>query len=110
MNRLSLNDDDQRVRQWLLDQAKNIGCTTTIDQMGNMFIIRKGKREAAPVLMGSHFDTQPTGGRYDGILGMQAGLEVLRTLYDNNYETEGPVGFVNWTKLVHPARRTNGRH
>ena len=49
-------------------------------------------------MMGSHLDTQPTGGRYDGILGMLAGLEVLRTLHDNNYQSEGNIGVVNWTK------------
>jgi Zn-dependent M28 family amino/carboxypeptidase len=49
-------------------------------------------------MMGSHLDTQPTGGRYDGILGVISGLEVLRTLNDNVFETEGPIGVVNWTK------------
>lgn len=99
MARLSLNDDDKKVRQWLREQAEAIGCKVTVDQMGNMFAVRPGKvKNAAPVLMGSHLDTQPTGGRYDGILGVQAALEVLRTLHENNHETEGPLGLVNWTK------------
>ncbi|KEY71703.1 hypothetical protein S7711_02932 [Stachybotrys chartarum IBT 7711] len=98
MARLSLNDDDKRVRLWFIDQVKALGCTVTIDQMGNIFAVRPGKcQSAAPVMMGSHLDTQPTGGRYDGILGVMAGLEVLRTLHDNAYETKGPVGIINWT-------------
>ena len=102
MARLSLNDDDKKVRHWLIEQAEAIGCTVTVDQMGNMFAVRPGKsNKLAPVMMGSHLDTQPTGGRYDGILGVMAGLEALRTLHENNYETEGPVGIVNWTKFVY---------
>ncbi|KAB5562893.1 putative hydantoin utilization protein C [Coniochaeta sp. 2T2.1] len=98
MARLSLNDDDKKVRHWLIDQVEALGCTVKIDQMGNIFAVRPGKSsDKAPVMMGSHLDTQPTGGRYDGILGVMAGLEVLRTLHDNNYRTEGPVGLVNWT-------------
>lgn len=99
MCRLALDDNDKIVRHWLIEQTKAIGCTVTVDQMGNIFAVRPGKhRSAAPTMMGSHLDTQPTGGRYDGILGVHAGLEVLRTLYENNYQTEGPVGLVNWTK------------
>jgi acetylornithine deacetylase/succinyl-diaminopimelate desuccinylase-like protein len=101
MARLSLNDDDKRVRLWFIDQVKALGCTVTIDQMGNIFAVRPGKcKSARPVMMGSHLDTQPTGGRYDGILGVMAGLEVLRTLHDNTYETKGPIGIINWTKYV----------
>ncbi len=101
MARLSLSDDDKKVRDWFAEQAVAVGCTVTVDQMGSMFAVRPGKAahaDEAPVMMGSHLDTQPTGGRYDGILGLLAGLEVLRTLHDSNYETEGPVGVVNWTK------------
>lgn len=99
MARLSLNDDDKKVRDWLRTEAESLGCTVTVDQMGNMFAVRPGKvKDAAPVMMGSHLDTQPAGGRYDGILGVMAGLEVLRTLNDEKWETEGPVGLVNWTK------------
>ncbi|KAJ5114111.1 hypothetical protein N7456_002645, partial [Penicillium angulare] len=98
MARLSLDDDDKKVRDWLTQQALVIGCTVTIDEMGNMYIVRVGKNQTAPpVMMGSHLDTQPTGGRYDGILGVLAGLEVLRTIHEIGYETEGPIGLVNWT-------------
>ncbi|KAH6693872.1 hypothetical protein F5X68DRAFT_258690 [Plectosphaerella plurivora] len=98
MARLSLDDSDKQVRDWFLEQAKAIGCQTYFDEMGNLFAVRPGKnKNAAPIMMGSHLDTQPTGGRYDGILGVISGLEVLRTLHANNYETEGPIGVVNWT-------------
>ncbi|KAF7560283.1 hypothetical protein G7046_g3862 [Stylonectria norvegica] len=101
MARLSLGDDDKLVRHWLKEQTQALGCTVTVDQMGNMFAVRPGKaKNVAPVMLGSHLDTQPTGGRYDGILGVLAGLEVLRTLHDNNYETQGPMGLINWTKSV----------
>lgn len=101
MARLSLDDSDKQVRDWFMNYAKSIGCKTFVDQMGNLFAIRPGKnKDAPPIMMGSHLDTQPTGGRYDGILGVTAGLEVLRTLSENAFETEGPIGVVNWTKLV----------
>lgn len=99
MARLALNDDDKKVRLWLIEQLEAVGCKITIDQMGNIFGVRPGKsKDALPVMMGSHLDTQPTGGRYDGILGVHAGLEALRTIHENGYETEGPVGVINWTK------------
>jgi acetylornithine deacetylase/succinyl-diaminopimelate desuccinylase-like protein len=101
MARLSLDDNDQKVRLWLKQQAEAIGCTVTVDQMGNMFAIRPGRvKGVAPVMMGSHLDTQPTGGRYDGILGVLSALEALRVIHENDYETQGPVGLINWTKLV----------
>ncbi|KAJ3548382.1 hypothetical protein NM208_g1028 [Fusarium decemcellulare] len=98
MARLSLDDSDKKVRDWFMTYAKSLGCKTFVDQMGNLFAIRPGKnKDAPPVMMGSHLDTQPTGGRYDGILGVLSGLEVLKVLNDNAYETEGPIGVVNWT-------------
>lgn len=100
MCRLTLTDDDAHVRAWLGEQVHALGCDIRIDQMGNMFARRRGKaRSAAPMTaMGSHLDTQPQGGRYDGILGVLAGLEVLRTFQDHGFETEYDVGLVNWTK------------
>ena len=99
MARLSLSDADKEIRNWFLSTAKSLDCKTSIDQMGNLFAIRPGKNHSAPpIMMGSHLDTQPTGGRYDGILGVNAGLEVLKILHDNNVETEGSIGVVNWTK------------
>ncbi|KAL9113297.1 MAG: hypothetical protein Q9227_002632 [Pyrenula ochraceoflavens] len=101
MARLSLNDADKQVRNWFRQTAESLNCRVSVDQMGNVFAIRPGRNDRAPpVMMGSHLDTQPTGGRYDGILGVNAGLEVLKTLDDNHVETAGPVGCVNWTKYV----------
>lgn len=110
MNRLSLNDDDASVRRWLVAELKSLGCEVKVDQIGNMcvtttlnswltcsFGIRPGRRAGPPTAMGSHLDTQPSGGRYDGILGVHAGLEALRTLRDNDITTEFPVAVVNWT-------------
>lgn len=98
MARLSLNDSDKQIRDWFKSTVESIGCTYSVDQMGNQFAIRPGKnRTAPPVMMGSHLDTQPTGGRYDGILGVNAGLEALKVLHDHQVETEGSIGVVNWT-------------
>lgn len=98
MARLSLNDADKQVRDWFKSTAQSAGCTYSVDQMGNQFAVRPGKKNnAPPVMMGSHLDTQPTGGRYDGILGVNAGLEVLKVLHEHDVQTEGSVGVVNWT-------------
>ena len=99
MARLSLDDSDKQVRDWFMTYAKSLNLKTFVDQMGNLFAIRSGKNnDLPPVMMGSHLDTQPTGGRYDGILGVISGLEVLRSLNESGVETEGPIGVVNWTK------------
>lgn len=97
MARLTLDEDDATARRWLWKEAEKLGCSVDVDEMGNMFMIRKGKRDGKPTAMGSHLDTQPTGGRYDGILGVMAGLEALRTMNDHSVETEYPVALVNWT-------------
>ncbi|CAK7205582.1 hypothetical protein SEUCBS139899_008360 [Sporothrix eucalyptigena] len=100
MARLALDDNDAQVRRWFAEQVTALGCTVTVDQVGNQFAVRPGKSSdpnAAPVYMGSHLDTQATGGRYDGILGVLAGLEALRTIHEQGIETKGPVGLVNWT-------------
>lgn len=97
MNRLALNDDDARVRSWFVAQTKDLGCTVSVDAMGNIFAVRPGRRALPPIAIGSHLDTQPTGGRYDGILGVLAGLEILRALADAQYETDYPVAVVCWT-------------
>jgi acetylornithine deacetylase/succinyl-diaminopimelate desuccinylase-like protein len=99
MSRLALSDADKHARDWFVSETESLGCTTTTDQMGNIFAIRPGlKTDQPPVFVGSHLDTQPTGGRYDGILGVVAGVEMLRVLNDNWVETEYPIGVVNWTK------------
>lgn len=102
MARLTLNDDDARVRRWFADEVQMLGCSLSVDQMGNMFARQSGglKSSAPMIAMGSHLDTQPRGGRYDGILGITAALEVLQTMQENNFKTSYDVGVVNWTKYV----------
>ncbi|KAF5096444.1 hypothetical protein D0Z00_002776 [Geotrichum galactomycetum] len=98
MNRLALNDDDLRVRQWFIQQGESLGLTIKIDQVGNIFMIRAGENnDIAPIGIGSHLDTQPRGGRYDGILGVQCGLEIIRALHDANFVTYAPIAVIMWT-------------
>ena len=100
MARLTLNDDDARVRRWFAAEVQKLGCTLSVDQMGNMFARQSGRLNSAArmIAMGSHLDTQPRGGRYDGILGVMAALEVLRTMKESGFQTNYDVGVVNWTK------------
>ncbi|OCF40034.1 amidase [Kwoniella heveanensis CBS 569] len=97
MDRLALNDDDARVRRWYIGECEKVGCQVTVDAMGNIFAVRPGKQQGAPIAMGSHLDTQPTGGRYDGILGCLAALEVLRACHEAGYETIHPLVAIVWT-------------
>jgi acetylornithine deacetylase/succinyl-diaminopimelate desuccinylase-like protein len=98
MSRLALSDADKQVRDWFVQTTKELGCEVMVDSMGNIFAIRPGRQDAPPTCAGSHLDTQPNGGRYDGILGVHAGVEMIRVLRDHRIETEYPVGVVNWTK------------
>jgi N-carbamoyl-L-amino-acid hydrolase len=96
--RLALSPEDAAVRRWLVAACEASGCTVTIDQLGNIFARRAGSDpDLPPIAIGSHLDTQPTGGRFDGILGVLAGLEVLRTLVDAGVVTRHPLEVVNWT-------------
>jgi N-carbamoyl-L-amino-acid hydrolase len=96
--RLTLTDLDRQVRDWFKAQCEALGCTVAVDQVGNMFARRSGKNSALPpIAIGSHLDTQPTGGKFDGALGVLAALEALRTLHDLGYETNAPIEIVNWT-------------
>jgi N-carbamoyl-L-amino-acid hydrolase len=98
VRRLTLSDEDRQVRDWFAAKARALGCTVTVDGVGNMFALRAGRNpDRLPIAMGSHLDTQPTGGKFDGILGVLAGVEVLQTLNDNNIETESPLLLINWT-------------
>ena len=98
VTRLTLSDEDRQARDLLRQWARQAGFTCEVDSMGNMFIRRTGKNsQLAPVLTGSHVDSQPLGGRYDGIYGVLAGLEALRTLNDLGVETERDIVLVNWT-------------
>jgi beta-ureidopropionase / N-carbamoyl-L-amino-acid hydrolase len=96
--RLTLTDLDQQVRDWFKSQCEALACTVGIDEVGNMFARRPGKNpNLAPIAMGSHLDTQPTGGKFDGVLGVLGALEAMRTLHDFGYETNAPIELVNWT-------------
>lgn len=96
--RLTLSADDAKIRQWLADQTAALGMELVVDEVGNMFATLPGRSpDLAPIAMGSHLDTQPTGGKFDGVLGVLGGLEVLRTLKDAGFRTEAPLMLVNWT-------------
>jgi N-carbamoyl-L-amino-acid hydrolase len=96
--RLTLTDEDRQARDWLREQSAALGCETGVDDMGVMYARRGGKRnDVPPIAIGSHLDSQPTGGKFDGALGVLAALEVLRTLHAADYETYAPVELVNWT-------------
>ena len=96
--RLALTDEDRRGRDLFVEWCEEAGCKITVDQIGNIFARRPGKDSGAPpVVMGSHLDTQPTGGRFDGVYGVLTGLEVIRTLNDNGIETQHPIEVVSWT-------------
>ncbi|MEO6959198.1 MAG: hydantoinase/carbamoylase family amidase, partial [Burkholderiaceae bacterium] len=96
--RLALTEEDRIARDLFGRWVQEAGCTLRIDAMGNMFARRPGRNSRlAPVLTGSHVDSQPTGGKFDGIYGVMAGLEVLRTLNDSGTQTERPIEVVNWT-------------
>ena len=97
-NRQTLTDEDAEGRALFQKWCEAAGCTMGLDQMGNMFAERAGEDpEALPVYVGSHLDTQPTGGKYDGVLGVLAGLEVVRTLNDLGIRTKHPIVVTNWT-------------
>ncbi len=96
--RLTLTDLDRQMRDWFKARCEALGCTVTVDEVGNMFARRPGKNDKlAPIAMGSHLDTQPTGGKFDGVLGVLGALEAMRTLHETGYETNAPIEIVNWT-------------
>jgi len=97
-NRQALTDLDREGRDLFCSWARNAGCSVEVDQMGNIFARRAGiNPQASPVLAGSHLDTQPTGGKFDGVYGVLAALEVIETLNDSDTSTTRPVEAVVWT-------------
>ena len=97
-NRQTLTDDDKKGRELFKRWCEGAGLSMGLDQMGTMFARREGTDPSLdPVFVGSHLDTQPTGGRYDGVLGVLSGLEVIRTLNDLGIKTRRPIVVVNWT-------------
>lgn len=97
-DRQALTDADAESRALFRRWCEEAGCTMGVDGMGNMFARREGAdAQALPVYVGSHLDTQPTGGKYDGVLGVLAGLEIVRTLNDLGVTTRHPIVVTNWT-------------
>ncbi|MDB5962159.1 MAG: Zn-dependent hydrolase [Massilia sp.] len=98
VKRLALTDLDRQGRDLVVGWGKQAGMSVTVDQIGNVFMRREGRNPSlAPVMTGSHIDTQPTGGKFDGNYGVLAGLEVVRTLNDLNIQTEAPIEVAFWT-------------
>jgi N-carbamoyl-L-amino-acid hydrolase len=96
--RLALTDEDKRGRDLFCAWARDAGCEIKVDSVGNIFAVRAGTKEAAlPIAAGSHLDTQPTGGKFDGVLGVIAALEVIESLNDRGVETDVPVAATVWT-------------
>lgn len=98
VSRLALSDEDKEARDLLVKWLKEMDLEVMIDQMGSIFGQRSGSQpELAPVMTGSHLDSQPTGGRFDGVLGVMGGLEALRTIHENNIPTPRGLILVDWT-------------
>ena len=97
-NRQTLTDEDSEGRHLFKEWCEDQGCSMGLDKMGNMFAYREGTDpDALPVYVGSHLDTQPTGGKYDGVLGVLGGLEIIRSLNDLNIKTKHPIVITNWS-------------
>ena len=96
-NRQTLTDADSEGRHLFARWCAEAGMTMGVDTMGNMFATRPGTEDLAPVYMGSHLDTQPTGGKYDGVLGVLGALEVVRSMNDLGIRTRHPIVVTNWT-------------
>ena len=98
VQRLALTPEDKHARDVLVSWMEEMGLEVAVDEMGNIFCRRRGKDDSLqPVMTGSHVDSQPKGGRFDGILGVIAALEVMRTLEDHHVATERPVILIDWT-------------
>jgi N-carbamoyl-L-amino-acid hydrolase len=97
LTRLALSDEDKRGRDWMVGRMREAGLSITVDQMGNIFGQRAGDPGLPPVMMGSHVDSVPTGGRYDGQLGVLCALEVIRSLNDAKIRTRHPVTLAIFT-------------
>ncbi|WP_342628919.1 M20 family metallo-hydrolase [Nguyenibacter vanlangensis] len=98
IRRLTLTEEDRQVRDWFAAACRALGCSVSHDSMGNQFARREGADPSLPpITMGSHLDTQPTGGKFDGIVGVLGGLAVLRALRESGHETRHPIEVINWT-------------
>jgi len=113
LDRLTLTDTDREVRDWFRAEMVDAGLNVRVDEMGNMFGRRPGTDpDAGTVLVGSHLDSQPNGGIYDGPLGVLSALEFVRSLNDHDIETKHPIEVVNWTNeegsRFQPAMMSSG--
>jgi beta-ureidopropionase / N-carbamoyl-L-amino-acid hydrolase len=97
IRRLALTDEDKQARDLFVRWCQEAGLKVAIDRMGNIFARRAGTEDRPPIVTGSHLDSQVTGGRFDGPLGVLAALEVVRTLNDRGVRTRAPIEVVNWT-------------
>lgn len=98
IRRLAASEEDRRVRDWFKATCEGLGCAVHVDGVGNMFAVRPGRNpDLLPIAMGSHLDTQPTGGKFDGVLGVLGAIEALRTMVEAGYETNAPIAIANWT-------------
>src|SRR5436190_15167864 len=97
LTRLALSDEDKRGRDWMVARMREAGLRVTVDRMGNIFGERAGAAALPPVMVGSHIDSVPTGGKYDGQLGVLCALEAIRTLNDHEVQTRHPVMLVIFT-------------
>ncbi|MBI5263691.1 MAG: Zn-dependent hydrolase [Bradyrhizobium sp.] len=98
VRRLTLSQEDKEVRDWFRKACEEAGLEVHVDALGSIFGLRRGRDMGRPAVgFGSHLDTQPTGGKFDGILGTLGALEVMRTLNNAGIETEAPLCIVNWT-------------
>ncbi|WP_457580608.1 allantoate amidohydrolase [Ensifer canadensis] len=98
VTRLTLTEEDRQVRDWFIAECRSLGCTIEVDRIGNIFATYAGEDPSLPpIAVGSHLDTQPQGGRFDGILGVLAGVELIRTLKETATVLRHDLTVVNWT-------------
>lgn len=97
-NRLALTELDKQARDLFCEWCENLGCSISVDKIGNIFARREGADSSlGAVCTGSHLDTQPTGGKFDGVFGVLSGVEILRTLHENGIVTRAPIEVAVWT-------------
>ncbi len=97
-NRLALTDLDRQARDLFCQWCISVGCEISVDEIGNIFARRSGVNNSLPAIgTGSHLDTQPTGGKFDGVYGVLSGVEILRTLHENKVKTQAPIEVSVWT-------------
>lgn len=97
VTRLSLSEEDRQVRDYFKDCCEQLGMSVAIDDIGNMYATLPGIEDKPPIVIGSHLDTVKKGGRFDGVLGVVAGLEIVRTFVENNIKPRIPITIVNFT-------------